>query len=100
MSNNGFFIISAILCPIFGLVKLIGYIFKFDVPFVMFEFGSYSLNPVLSITKQAKFTTASGKENLRNPKKTKKFPVFFSNENCMKLVTKIRGFRRTRFSPG
>ena len=41
------FIISAILCPIFGLVKLIGYIFKFDVPFVMFEFGSYSLNPVL-----------------------------------------------------
>lgn len=41
------FIISAILCPIFGLVKLIGYIFKFDVPFVMFEFGSYSLNPIL-----------------------------------------------------
>jgi len=41
------FIISAILCPIFGLVKLIGYIFKFDVPFVMFEFGSYPLNPVL-----------------------------------------------------
>lgn len=41
------FILSGILAPIFGLIKLIGYIFGFDVPFVRFQLGNLELNPII-----------------------------------------------------
>lgn len=40
------FIFCGILTPIFGLIKLIGYIFHFEVPFIMFQIGKFELNPI------------------------------------------------------
>lgn len=42
-----FFIISGILIPVCGLFKLVGYIFNFDIPFIMFQFGTMELNSLL-----------------------------------------------------
>ncbi|MDO4272566.1 MAG: DUF1700 domain-containing protein [Eubacteriales bacterium] len=36
------FSLCGILVPIAGLVKLAGYFFGFDLPFLLFQFGSYS----------------------------------------------------------
>lgn len=39
-------LISAIISPIAGLIKLISFLLGFDVPFVMFQFGSYTAHPL------------------------------------------------------
>lgn len=38
----------AMISPIAGLIKLIGYLLGFDVPFVSFQFGSYTPGPIMS----------------------------------------------------
>lgn len=40
------FIFCGILTPILGLTKLIGYIFRFEVPYIVFQIGKYELNPI------------------------------------------------------
>lgn len=41
------FILCGIITPIAGLIKLIGYIFNIDMPFIMFQIGEFTLNPIL-----------------------------------------------------
>lgn len=38
----------AIISPIAGLIKLVGYMLGFEVPFVMFQFNSYTTGPILT----------------------------------------------------
>lgn len=40
------FTLCGVLCPIAGLVKLTGYFFHFDVPFVIFQWGDKTLHPI------------------------------------------------------
>lgn len=40
------FILCGLLAPICGLIKLIGYIFHIEVPFIMFQIGKYELSPI------------------------------------------------------
>lgn len=40
------FVLCGVLCPIAGLVKLAGYFFHFDVPFIMFQWGDKTLHPI------------------------------------------------------
>lgn len=40
------FILSSIFCLLAGFLKLIAYIFHFDIPIIMFQIGSYSLHPI------------------------------------------------------
>jgi heme O synthase-like polyprenyltransferase len=42
------FIISGILCPVFGLVKLVASIFGYDIPQINIELFGYSFNPLIS----------------------------------------------------
>lgn len=42
------FILSGIICPIAGGIKLLGYLLGFDVPFVIFEIGSVTFHPIIS----------------------------------------------------
>lgn len=42
------FIISSIITPLSGFLKLIGYLFNFNVPFVIFQIGNIELNPIIS----------------------------------------------------
>lgn len=42
------FILCGIVVPLSGLLKLIGYIFNFDVPFVIFQIGNFELNSIFS----------------------------------------------------
>ncbi len=37
--------ICGVICPIAGLVKLAGHIIGREVPYIMFQFGSYTLSP-------------------------------------------------------
>lgn len=37
-----------IVAPIAGLIKLIGYLLGFDVPFIIFQFGPYTPGPIVS----------------------------------------------------
>ena len=41
------FLVFGIVAPISGLTKLIGYIFNFEVPYVIFQIGNVELNPIL-----------------------------------------------------
>lgn len=41
------FILSGIIVPILGLVKLVAYIFGKDISFIMFSLGDVTLNPIL-----------------------------------------------------
>lgn len=38
----------AIIAPVAGLIKLVGYLLGFEVPFVLFQFNSYTTGPVLT----------------------------------------------------
>lgn len=40
------FMLCGLLAPICGLIKLIGYIFHIEVPFIMFQIGKYELSPI------------------------------------------------------
>lgn len=40
-------LLSAAIAPIAGLVKFIGFVFGFDVPYVMMQFGDYTMHPAL-----------------------------------------------------
>lgn len=40
------FIFTGIITPIFGLIKMIGYLVNIDIPWIMYQIGSYQLNPV------------------------------------------------------
>lgn len=42
------FMLCGLLAPICGLIKLVGYIFHIEVPFIMFQIGKYELNPISS----------------------------------------------------
>lgn len=42
------FMLCGLLAPICGLIKLIGYIFHIEIPFIMFQIGKYELNPISS----------------------------------------------------
>ena len=42
------FILCGIIAPLGGLIKLIGYIFNFGVPFVVFQIGNFELDPIIS----------------------------------------------------
>lgn len=44
------FIFSGMIAPIAGIIKLLGYILNFDVPFVMFQFGAIELHPILGFS--------------------------------------------------
>lgn len=41
-----FFMICGIIFPLAGLIQLIGYIFNFDLPFVIIQIGSFELHPI------------------------------------------------------
>ena len=41
------FILSSIVVPIAGLIKLIASLFHVDIPIIMFQIGEYSLSPLL-----------------------------------------------------
>lgn len=41
------FIFCGAITPIFGVIKLLGYLLHFDVSFVMFQLGSVELHPIL-----------------------------------------------------
>lgn len=41
-------ILGAILVPILSTIKLIASFFHYDMPYIMFQFGAYTLNPFLS----------------------------------------------------
>lgn len=41
-------LLSAVIVPAAGVVKLIGYFLGFEVPYIMFQFGSYTLHPLLT----------------------------------------------------
>lgn len=38
---------SAVIAPICGLIKLIGFFAGLDIPFIMFQFGSYTAPPIV-----------------------------------------------------
>ena len=38
----------AVISPVAGLIKLIGYLLGFEVPFVSFQFGFYTPGPIIS----------------------------------------------------
>lgn len=40
-------LLSGIIAPIAGAIKAVGFIFDFDVPFVVFQFGNITLHPLL-----------------------------------------------------
>lgn len=40
------FILCSIMCPIFGLIKLVAWIFNYDIPIIMFQIGNYTLHPI------------------------------------------------------
>lgn len=40
-------LLSAVIAPICGLIKLIGFFAGLDIPFIMFQFGSYTAPPVV-----------------------------------------------------
>ncbi len=42
------FILCGIIAPLGGLIKLIGYIFNFGVPFVVFQIRNFELDPIIS----------------------------------------------------
>lgn len=42
------FILCSIICPLLGLIKLIAWLFGYDIPIIMFQIGNYTLNPILS----------------------------------------------------
>lgn len=42
------FILCGIIAPLGGLIKLIGYIFNFGVPFVVFQIGNFELDAIIS----------------------------------------------------
>lgn len=42
------FIVCSVLCPILGLIKLISSIIGINIPMVMFQFGEWTLNPIIS----------------------------------------------------
>lgn len=39
-------LLSGIIAPISGLIRLVGFFLGFDVPFIMFQFGAYTLHPL------------------------------------------------------
>jgi len=41
------FILCSIICPILGLIKLVAWLFGYDIPIIIFQIGSYTLNPIL-----------------------------------------------------
>ena len=41
------FILSSILVPILGLIKLVAYFLNYDIPIIIVQLGPYSLNPPL-----------------------------------------------------
>ena len=41
------FMLCGVITPIAGIIKLIGYIFNIDMPFIMFQIGELTLNPIL-----------------------------------------------------
>lgn len=40
------FILCSILCPILALIKLVAWIFGYDIPLIMFQIGKFTLNPI------------------------------------------------------
>lgn len=40
------FMLCGILCPILGIIKLLGYLLHFEVPYLIFQFGSITLHPI------------------------------------------------------
>lgn len=43
------FIICSIIVPLVGLIKVLSYLFKFELAFVIFEIGSVEINPFISL---------------------------------------------------
>lgn len=41
------FLVSVVITPIAGVLKLLGYILNVDVPFVIFQMGTMELHPIL-----------------------------------------------------
>ncbi len=41
------FILCSIICPLLGLIKLIAWLFGYDIPIIMFQIGNYTLGPIL-----------------------------------------------------
>ncbi|MCI8351679.1 MAG: hypothetical protein HFJ86_11040 [Oscillospiraceae bacterium] len=41
------FLFAGVIAPLAGLLKTGGWFLGFDMPFIMFQFGSYSLHPLL-----------------------------------------------------
>lgn len=41
------FLFAGVVAPLAGLIKAGGYLFGVDLPFVVFQFGSYTLHPLL-----------------------------------------------------
>lgn len=41
------FMACGVIVPIAGVIKLVGYLFHFEVPFIMFQVGSVILHPIL-----------------------------------------------------
>lgn len=41
------FLVASVITPIAGVIKFLGYILNFDVPFVMFQLGTMELHPTL-----------------------------------------------------
>lgn len=42
------FILTGIVIPIAGFIKLLGYLLNFNVPFIMMEIGSLTIHPILA----------------------------------------------------
>lgn len=42
------FMLCGILCPILGIIKLLGYLLHFEVPYLIFQLGSITLHPILA----------------------------------------------------
>ncbi len=40
-------LVSAVIAPVCGLIKLIGFLAGLDIPFIMFQFGSYTAPPLV-----------------------------------------------------
>ncbi len=41
------FILGSILCPILGLIKLVSYFLRIDIPIMMVQIGNSALNPII-----------------------------------------------------
>ncbi len=41
------FMFFGIVTPLLGLIKLVGYLFNFAVPYVSFQVGDFELNPII-----------------------------------------------------